>query len=78
MSSTIKPVDRERYTRELMKALDRAEELQQEKADFLATHKASLESLKTAITHWRNLLAGRKGEQLELSEDDDEGKGGKH
>lgn len=76
----MKPADRDRYQRELLKALDRVEDLAQEKADFLATHKASMESLKTAITHWRNLLAGRKGEQLELPDDDDEegGKGGAH
>ncbi|MFZ5469458.1 MAG: hypothetical protein ACOZIN_08480 [Myxococcota bacterium] len=64
--STIKPEDRERFTRELMRVLDSIEETEEARKIAAADFRQELAKLHERARHWRALLAGRKGEQLEL------------
>lgn len=66
MSAPKKPDNRERWTRELLKAMERAESLEADKAQMVKDFAGKIAEAKMAAKHWRNLLEGKGGEQLPL------------
>lgn len=64
----MRPEDRERYTREVLKCLDELEAIDSERKAAMSDFNARREDVAHRLKGWRALLAGRKGEQLPLPE----------
>lgn len=65
-------ITRERWTRELLRAMERAESLKTDKAQVVKDFAGKIAEAEIAVKHWRNLLEGKSGEQLPLEVEADE------
>lgn len=68
----MKPEDRDRYQRELIKALDRLDQLREEKSMVVKDFASRMAEAEMVARQYRSLLAGKTGEQVPLPVDVDD------
>jgi hypothetical protein len=61
----VKPGDVERYSHELVRALDALDDMRVRHAAAKKQQGVELDAQAARVSHWRNLLTGRAGEQTE-------------